>query len=168
MNFFYGDGLERIYMVMGDAWLTKWLEYSVDFDLHNKTLWTKLIGFLEKEIKIQQQKTFIGKERCQNPTRYKPSTHISNRNEIFVGLLMGYQTYSILFIPYICRKKHLRWMKKQRFSLIRKRGFCFQCLFPGAKTFFVVCDTFFHVRWQSSLCATQLFRSFDHLLRFRL
>ena len=108
MNFFYGDGLERIYMVMGDARLTKWLEYSVDFDLHNKTLWTKLIGFLEKEIKIQQQKTFIGKERCQNPMRYKPSTHISNRNEIFLGLLMGYQTYSILFIPYICRKKHLR------------------------------------------------------------
>ena len=141
MNLFYGDGLERIYMVMGDARLTKWLEYSVDFDLHNKTLWSKLIGFLEKEIKVQQQKTFIGKERCQNPTRYKSSTHLSNINDKchICGAADGESDHiatngprGIKLIQYFSCRTFVEKTPAQRFSLIRKRGFCFQCLFPGA------------------------------------
>ena len=58
-NLFYGDGLDRIYNMLGDVRLTKWLSSIADEELSPKTTWLRLIRFLEKERKLQEQKMHI-------------------------------------------------------------------------------------------------------------
>ena len=47
---FYGDALDRIYKLMGDGRLTRWLDNAYDDKLEEKEVWIKLIVFLQKEI----------------------------------------------------------------------------------------------------------------------
>ncbi|XP_057310601.1 uncharacterized protein LOC130648563 [Hydractinia symbiolongicarpus] len=44
---FYGDGLERIYKLIGDNRVTRWLAASCDDDSVGESKWHKLITFLE-------------------------------------------------------------------------------------------------------------------------
>ena len=60
---FYGDAIERIYKAMGEYRVTRWLEQSCEEDLTEKPLWNKLIVFLEKEVKVQQQKMMLQKSK---------------------------------------------------------------------------------------------------------
>ena len=57
---FNGEGLDIIYGLMGDYRVTKWLNEISDDELEDGPLWNRLIKFLEKELKIQQQKSLIG------------------------------------------------------------------------------------------------------------
>ena len=143
MNLFYGDGLERIYKVMGDARLTKWLEYSIDFDLHNKTLWSKLIGFLEKEIKIHNKRHYLLEKRDVQIRDINLLPHLSNQNRNdkchICGAADGESEHiatngpkGTKLIQYFSCRTFVDKTPAQRFSLIRKKGFCFQCLFPEA------------------------------------
>ena len=98
------------------------------------------------EIKIQQQKTLLsGKEKGQDP-RYKPNTsYLSNQttnDEIchICGAFFGESDHvstngpgGSKIIQYFSCRTFVEKTPAQRFSLIRKKGFCFQCLFPGAK-----------------------------------
>ena len=54
-----GDGLERIYQLLGDNRVTRWLSklYEETYDDHEQ--WVKLIEFLEKDLKVQQQRILI-------------------------------------------------------------------------------------------------------------
>ena len=41
---------------MGDVRLTRWLSETAGIELSDKQLWIELITFLEKDLKVQQQK----------------------------------------------------------------------------------------------------------------
>ena len=51
---FHGNGLERIYKLLGDGRETRWISISCDDNLDGEELWMKLIEFLENELKVQQ------------------------------------------------------------------------------------------------------------------
>jgi len=51
-----GDALERIFRLLGDARVTRWLSDVCDQTMSDDQYWNKLVNFLEKDIKIQHQK----------------------------------------------------------------------------------------------------------------
>ena len=54
-----GDGLEKIYQLLGDSRMTRWLAIVCEEAYDDEELWLKLVEFLEKELKVQQQKVLI-------------------------------------------------------------------------------------------------------------
>ena len=53
------DGLDRIYQLLGDNRATRWLSTICDDTYNDQELWSKLTEFLEKKLKVQQQKLLI-------------------------------------------------------------------------------------------------------------
>jgi len=72
-NLFYGDGLDRFYNILGNSRLTRWLSSIADEQLSPKTTWLRLIQFLEKEQKLQQQKMLISSNNGYANIRSKSS-----------------------------------------------------------------------------------------------
>ena len=56
---YHGEGLQLIYKLLGDGRVTRWLSTICNEQLEDKKVWEKLILFLEKELKIQQQRILI-------------------------------------------------------------------------------------------------------------
>ena len=54
-----GNGLERIYQLLGDNRVTRWLFIMCGESQNDETLWIKLIDSLEKDLRAQQQKVLI-------------------------------------------------------------------------------------------------------------
>ena len=54
-----GDGLEKIYQLLGESRMTRWLAIVCKETYDDEELWLKLTEFLEKELKVQQQKVLI-------------------------------------------------------------------------------------------------------------
>jgi len=149
-NLFYGDAVKRIYKLMGESRLTRWFEQSCDLDLNEKPLWTRLLMFLEKEVKIQQQRLLlVGKENIQSSVRYHKSsfqcesktTLLSDRNDscFLCGDKIGVSDHVATLGPggskiiqYFSCRSFVEKTPAQRFLMVRKKGFCFQCLLPGA------------------------------------
>ena len=70
-NLYFGDGLNNIYALLGDARCTRWFSSVCDLDLNEKQQWSHLIDFLEKEVKVQQQRALINLQDDKPPK--KPS-----------------------------------------------------------------------------------------------
>jgi len=66
---YFGDGLIKVYHLLGDRRTTKFLATICDDNLTQQQTWGKLIAFLEREKKLHQQMVLIN---------YKPDT----RNEV--------------------------------------------------------------------------------------
>ena len=54
-----GDGLERLYQLIGDNQVTIWLSNLCEETYDDHEQWMKLIEFLEKDLKVQQQRMLI-------------------------------------------------------------------------------------------------------------
>ena len=52
-----GDGLERIYQMMGDSRVQRWLSTICEVEYNDKQTWHYLIDFLERDLKVQQLET---------------------------------------------------------------------------------------------------------------
>ena len=50
------DGIDRIYQLLGYNLVTRWLLRVCDYTCNDHELWSKLTEFLEKELRVQQQK----------------------------------------------------------------------------------------------------------------
>ena len=61
-----GDGLERIYQLLDDNRVTRWLSKLCEETYDDHEQWMKLIEFLEKDLKVQQQRMLI-----QEKSEYK-------------------------------------------------------------------------------------------------
>ena len=55
-HLYYGNAIEKIYVLIDDIRLTKWFETMKDRSEDASKLWMRLINFLEKEISILQLK----------------------------------------------------------------------------------------------------------------
>ena len=58
-NLYYGDSLQKIYQQLGDSRLTRFLSSIADEEPTVRKTWEKLLTFLEKEEKLNQQKIVI-------------------------------------------------------------------------------------------------------------
>ena len=66
LKLYNDDALERIYKMMGDGRIRRWLTSICDEELCDAVLWEKLIQFLEKEMKVQHQKILLQKSAQDN------------------------------------------------------------------------------------------------------
>ena len=53
-----GDGLDIIYDSMGEQRVTRWITSICEEDLTDKDLWQRLLRYLERDLKVQQELAF--------------------------------------------------------------------------------------------------------------
>ena len=64
---YYSDRIHKIYQLLSENRVTKWLMKISEEDLSDEKQWQKLIQFLEKELRVQQQRCLIrGDTKSQN------------------------------------------------------------------------------------------------------
>ena len=69
---YYSDSIHKIYQLLGENRVMKWLMKISDEDLSDEEQWQKLIQFLEKELRVQQQRCLIrGDTKSQNERNHK-------------------------------------------------------------------------------------------------
>ena len=56
---YYSDNIQKIYQLLDENRVTKWLMKVSDEDLSDEEKWQKIIQFLEKELRIHQQRWLI-------------------------------------------------------------------------------------------------------------
>ena len=152
-----GEGLVKIFKLLGDGRITRWLSITCDQDLQDEKLWMKLIAFLEKDIKVQQQMLLIqgnvndtkdkqAKDRHpkENTTRYRNNYHFTNNDRTEhdnnnVCYICGDSNHVATsgpggskVIQYFSCKQFVDMTPAERFFCLKEKGYCFQCLLPGA------------------------------------
>lgn len=73
-----GDAIERIYRIIGDRRVTRWLSSTCDVELDDETFWNHFIAFLEKDVRVQQQKALVCK-RMESKEPKHPIQSTSHR-----------------------------------------------------------------------------------------
>ena len=143
-----GDAIERIYKLLGDSRITRWLSSSCDENLEDAELWNKLIEFLEKDIRVQQQKALLQEStnsyKSKDPKHPQSQSHHSGSGNYLLTpgtcYICGETNHTATngpggtkVIQYFSCKKFVEMNPAERFRTLMKKGLCFQCLFPGAK-----------------------------------
>ena len=149
-HLFYGDGLNRVFRLMGEGRVNLWLSERED-GLFGKPEWLAVIKFLEKELKICQQKVLIFHK---TPERQKESNnrnyhtdgignmdrlnaspekdtricHICGASDHITTIGPGYKK----IVQYFVCPKWAGMTNAERLNVLRQKGLCSQCLFPGA------------------------------------
>lgn len=68
-NRYHGGAMDKIWRLLGYSRVTRWLSTMYDEKFDDEQLWSKLIEFLEKDVKIQQQKlSFCRRLNTDKPT----------------------------------------------------------------------------------------------------
>ena len=140
--------LDKIYKLIGDGRMTKWFSSIYDEDIEGEVLWKRLIVFLEKDFSIQQQKIIINESNkskqqdlSQRYTHYnsKSSVKSSSSNDLKCHIC-GKEDHvptagpgGIKLIQYFTCEQFVEMTLADRFQLLKRKGLCFQCLYPGAK-----------------------------------
>ncbi|XP_066913300.1 uncharacterized protein [Clytia hemisphaerica] len=149
---YYGDCLDQVYQLLDDTRLDKWLATICEEEITEKQKWSNLIIFLEKDVKLLQQKQLIklptnkddkdGKSKSgksgygshhvppsqdPEPACYFcdgkcPSEHIQTRGP-----------WGKMVTQYFACKQFVDNTPRERLSTLKRKGLCFQCLLPGAK-----------------------------------
>ena len=152
---YYGEGLNRICRQMDVGMRRRWLERSTsDTSTEGEPLWTNLIAFLEKELRVHQQDAIIMNKSAasksdndQKPNQRRDSaffTDGSHPNKSppksddqchICGERDHVQTNGpggIKIVQYFACKIFSEWSNAERFKFLKSQGYCVQCLYPGA------------------------------------
>ena len=151
---YYGSALHRIYKVLDDKTMTRWLSLQSESDWKEEVLWLNLIKFFEKDIKIFQQKVLVQgtlSNSRKNDSQQKGNGHYhtdekdkvsaqSSSNQPSKCFICGEDDHFVTtgpdskkLIQYFVCKKFVDMSPAERFAELRSKGLCFQCLFPGAR-----------------------------------
>ena len=154
---YYGDATDRIYKLCGNERMTRWFTIQCDRNYEGELLWLNFIKFLEKDIKVYQQKALLegvtpekkqaletkekGNKQCHTTETLK--TDLNKKDTDKTSLVCNFCGKDDHFaingrngsklIQYFACKKFVELSPQARFAELRKKGFCCQCLFPGAK-----------------------------------
>ena len=157
---FYGDGFERILRLLDDRRATKWITDSCDLELTKEQMWEDLIKFLQKEANVLQQKILLlGKSSSKDgpPLQPKDTQKPKDGDRRNDGLVhhvdptkKDFNTSSVCsfcgedghvqttgpagskVVQYFSCEKFAAAGPDDRFQEIKRKGFCYQCLLPGA------------------------------------
>ena len=144
-----GDGLERIYQLLGDNRVTRRLSKLREETYDDHEQWVKLIEFLEKNLKVQQQRMLIQdkSDEKRNTKQNSDGRQIDKNVANFTNQSAEKKRYfcdetddhiatagprGTEIIQYFACKKFVEMTPKERFQELRRKGYCFQCLSPGA------------------------------------
>ena len=141
---------------MGDFRTTRWLTNICDETFDDERYWIKLVEFLEKELRVQQQKllfktkhedskdkSLTGSKSNERGAKRFTAHVISNQNNetnstcIICGESDHVHTIGpggMKLVQYFTCKRFVNMTAEQRFLELRAKGLCFQCLFPGANS----------------------------------
>ena len=153
-HLYFSDGLHRIYSLLNDATLTRWLRIIAGDEIQPKGTWEKFIKFLTDEQKLQQQKLAVRaatKQTTKLQDAPKSSRHQPKYGQSHNSSLTAMPTCSICnnqdgendrvatsgpagkkIIQYHTCMKFAELSPLNRLKLLKDKGYCFQCLFPGA------------------------------------
>ena len=160
---YHSDAINKVYQLIGDNRMMRWLSINCDHPTEGSQQWLQLIAFLEKEVKIHQQKLLIhGKparpsmtlSRTDATVRPHQKSHfacdsstINNKFQpkddnitvmtacAICGASDHVQTRGpggSKLVQYFACKKFVEMSPKERYAVLKSKGLCFQCLFPGA------------------------------------
>ena len=156
---YHGDHLNVIYGLMGETRVRKWITMTCDEELEEEELWRKLIMFLEKELKVQQELSLIKPKLSQDQKSQNTYCSQAVTNDVdsdsaindydchvssslpssikcsFCGEMGHYETKTYdgsSLVQYYACKKFVEMNPLERYKELRKLGLCYQCLFPGA------------------------------------
>ena len=156
---YIGGGLEKIFNVVGETReKTFWKEVinlgvstsgsSGSEVLTEKKTWEELKKFLQKELDLCEKLTLMHKSRdCLGLKSKKPgdkgtggshpavvpkllSCHLCGKTDHVLSTDKGGKKY----VDYFSCKKFAEGSCKERLDLVKKKGFCIQCLTPGVKS----------------------------------
>ena len=156
-DLYHGDAFERIVKLLGEARTTRWISSICTgeaVEKSNPEKWQSLTDFLEKESKILLQKMLLFKKsdkskETKNEDRIKVDEKKSNYhndahnaeskddnlicsicNQAGHVATMGPNYKQV--IQYFTCKKFVDMTPAQRFTAVKGKGLCYQCLLPGA------------------------------------
>ena len=159
---YYGESLSTFYRMIGDPLVTSWLKSIDSVQLTEEEKWTRLTTFLEKELRIQQEKALINFTPADNPERKtppagggggsksggskpggtKPLSHLSYVNDAGeplchycgeAGHVATNGPNGTKLIQYFSCEKFAKSTCTERLRELRSKELCHQCLYPGAK-----------------------------------
>ena len=170
---YYSGAINKVYQLMGEGRLNRWLSIATVED-KGEDQWNEVIQFLEKELKVHQQKVNIFSSSLNDNldnsrvsrSNERNNAHHINENQShhnddgarnnhldrgvrdenreppaadglcsFCGEPGHVQTSGpggVMLIQYFACKKFVDSSPAERFQSLRAKGFCIQCLFPGA------------------------------------
>ena len=176
---YHGDGIDRIYKLIADKRLTRWISQACDNTWEGEVLWLKMIEFLEKDQNVNQQKALLqggnlekkqtggSHEKRQTSGSYEKrqtsgsyekrqtggsnvktsrsgrhyysDDHIADKDADLVCAICGAKDHvatngpaGTKIIQYFTCRKFVEMSPTERFNELRRKGLCFQCLYPGA------------------------------------
>ena len=160
-HLFYGDTFDKIYRLMGEGRLRKFLSQE-SLPEEGLPLWNELTKFLEKELKVSQKTALVmGAHSSNNNSNNKNNDDVDNsdnNNKSRGGASSSRSSHltsgpkppdpchicgaadhvatsgpgGSKLIQYFACEKFATMTNKERFATLRSKGLCFQCLFPGA------------------------------------
>ena len=157
-HLYYGGTINKHYNLLGDASLTKWLGHISKETLTPEETWSKLCSFLEDELRVQHVDGRASNEDIKPESKRNNNQDSSKNNRTqkygFPSHSSLPQSEPICFIcdakdgnddhistfgprgtrilKYYTCKKFVELSLADRLSLLKSKGYCFQCLFPGA------------------------------------
>ena len=156
-HLYYGDGLNRIYRLLTTQCRRKWLELACDIETE-KGKWDNLLKFLEKELKVSQQESIIMAKSCtlkpkDSSSSCRDSSNFSSGDveeshfgglppppsDSKVCLVCGESDHAQTngprgskLVQYVACRYFAEMKPAERFQFLKSKGYCAQCLFPGA------------------------------------
>ncbi|XP_066924707.1 uncharacterized protein [Clytia hemisphaerica] len=144
---YYSNALNQVSEKLGDQRMMRWLTLTCEEPKSGKYKWKQLIDFLEKEMKVHQQKAAIQKSNKQ-PDTEKPkggggkggrSTYntFPDQSSCYIcGATDHTQTNGpsgTKLVQYFSCKVFVEMTPAERFKTLQQKNLCYQCLFPGAR-----------------------------------
>ena len=146
-HLYYGSSISDIHDIIGERRSTKFLEDIGEEDPSPKETWQKLIEFLSKERRVNEQKLNLrkdaGKKKDEKPQASRRSCHwtqedddvkckICNAPEGHSDHIAIKGRNGKMLMQYYTCKTFVFKTPAERYSMLIKNGYCTQCLFPGA------------------------------------
>ena len=150
-HLYYGESMARINHLIGDRRSTKFISETCEEDLSPKQTWLRMINFLIKERKVNEQKKLLtihhdtkhkeDSNKQSGSKRYGSSFHTSSTPAIY-SICNAHEGSNdhvstngpkgTRIIQYYTCKDFVNKTPAERFKLLKNKGFCTQCLYPGA------------------------------------
>eukprot|EP00794_Sanderia_malayensis_P006911 gene6911-biopygen5645 len=150
---YYSDAFDQACNLLGDERSIRWLTISCDEPKEGKWKWRQMLDFLDKEIKMQQQRAILQskskKQEPTNPIMKRRSGHHTSFNTPPSNSPIQDQTICFIcgkddhvqtrgprgmkLIQYFSCKTFVDMTPAERLNTLKSKSLCFQCLFPGAR-----------------------------------
>ena len=132
------DCIQRLYKLLGDMRTTRWFEFICDREIEGKELWTELINFLEKDLKVQQQKQLISSSDPSKVQRAHPSQYEPSNPQLKCAICNSFDHQTTSgpqggrLVQYFACREFAQMSPAERFTILKNKNLCYQCLYPGA------------------------------------